>query len=199
MRCSSDRETVCGLNLIPPLPPRRDLHEGALPGHHRAERLEIVERNALVVANPPLERAEDIGMLNAVPFEEPDFAVVHTDGEMHDDLVLGLAQNQPDVLGEIDDPGGAVEVVLHHFEELVLGRARLTRRGEARGSHETADGDVRLTHPVGISLDLIGLELPPESIQVDHGARHEEGIQAIEHCRRDQARSRPSLSPPPLA
>ena len=74
-------------------------------------------------------------------------------GKLHDDLVLRLAQDRADVVGEIDRPRRRVEVVLDDLEELVLGRARLTRRGEARGSHETADGDVRLTHPVGISLD----------------------------------------------
>ncbi len=113
MRCSSCRETECGSNLMPPLPPPKGRRmSGRLPRHHRRERLDVVERDLRVVAHPALERAEQVVVLDAVALEEPHFAAVHADGEVDDELVLRLAEDRLDVRLDLRDLRGAVEVVL---------------------------------------------------------------------------------------
>ena len=47
-------------------------------------------------------------------------AVVHPHREVDDDLVLRLAQDEADVVGQADDRRRAIEVVLNDFEEFVL-------------------------------------------------------------------------------
>src|SRR3954468_17177583 len=81
----------------------RYLQERAFPRHHGRQRLQIVEADALVIANAPLERPEQVGVLNAIAFEEPNLTGVHAHREVHDDLVLRLAEDDADVVGKLDD------------------------------------------------------------------------------------------------
>jgi hypothetical protein len=51
-------------------PPIGEPHERALPGHHRRERLDVVERDGFVEADAALERAEHVVVLDPVALEE---------------------------------------------------------------------------------------------------------------------------------
>ncbi len=98
----------------------RQAHQRALPRHHRRERLDLVERHHRRVAHAALERTEDVVVLNAVALEEPHLAVIHLHREVHDDLVLRLAEDGRDVRREVDHLRRPIEVPLHDAEEVVL-------------------------------------------------------------------------------
>ena len=108
----------------------RKVHERALPRHHRGERFEIVEPCVLVVTHAALERAEDVRVLDAVALEQAILAVVHQDGEMDDDLVLRLTQDEPHVLGHLDDLRRFIEIVANDAKEIVA----VGGRGLAHGA-----------------------------------------------------------------
>src|SRR5215471_10591952 len=120
--------------------PEGNLHEGALPGHHRGGRLEIIEGDALVIANAAFEWSQDVRMLNAIAFEKSHLSVVNANGKVDDELVLGLAQNEANVVGQLDERGGPVEILLDDFEKLVSGpRCRAGRRGTS-GANDDGGG-----------------------------------------------------------
>ncbi len=98
----------------------RDVHERALPRHHRAQGFEVVERDRLVEAQATLVWAQQVVVLDAVALEHLHRPVIHRDGEMDDQLVLRLREHRAHVGGDSDLLGGSVEVSLNDLEELVL-------------------------------------------------------------------------------
>ena len=113
----------------------RDAHQRALPRHHRSERLDVVERDRRVVTHTALERSEQVVVLDAVALEELHLTVVHADREVDDELVLRLAQDRPNVIGQIDRAGCAVEIVLDDLEEVVLLHDDRARRSGSSWNH----------------------------------------------------------------
>ena len=113
----------------------RHAHERALPGHHRRERLDVVERDRRVETHTALERSEQVVVLDSIALEELHLAVVHADREVDDELVLRLAQDRADVFCEIERACCAVEVVLDDLEEVVLLDDDRTRRSGSRWNH----------------------------------------------------------------
>ena len=79
-----------------------DIEQCALVGHERGERLYLGQRHMVAVADAALVGPQDVVVLDAVAGEELDRAVIHADGEVDDDLVLGLAQDEPHALGRRD-------------------------------------------------------------------------------------------------
>src|SRR5262249_53058557 len=128
------------------------------------------------------------GVLNAIALEYADLAIVHFHGEMDDELVLRLAEDESDVVGELDDRGGPIEILLNDLEELVTRGAggRRARRRRASGTDDRPGGaNADLTHLACFSYPRparAARRLMPKSIQVHQRARHEEGVQTIEHA-----------------
>ena len=56
-------------------------------------------------------------MLDAITLEESIAPVVHHDGKVDDDLALGLPQDGVDVIGNVNELGGLVEIPLNDLEE----------------------------------------------------------------------------------
>jgi hypothetical protein len=104
-----------------------ETHERALPGHHRSEGFDVIEGHAWMVADAALEWPKEVVVLDAITFEQPDFAVVHFDREVDDEFVLRLTQDRRYVRFELRSDGGAVEVVLNHSKEVILFRDRYRR------------------------------------------------------------------------
>ncbi len=69
---------------------KRQVHDGALPGHPRGERLHLVEAHLKVEADAALGGPARGVVQDAVPGEDLHFAVVHHDGHGDDDLLLGM-------------------------------------------------------------------------------------------------------------
>ena len=84
-----------------------DADEGALHGHEEGEGLDVVEVDVLVVAEAALVGSEGVVVLDAVALEEPVVSVVHADGEVDHDLVLGLGEDDADAVLEVDGVCGA--------------------------------------------------------------------------------------------
>ncbi len=77
----------------------RDVVQRALVGHPGGQRLHLVERDLLVVADAALVRAENVAVLDAVALEHPVLSVVHADRKVDDELVLGLRQDRREPSG----------------------------------------------------------------------------------------------------
>ena len=71
--------------------------------------------------HPALVRAQQVAVLDPVAAEHPVGPVVHEDREVDDDLVLGLREDRPEVVGEVDDLGATVELVQGCGEEAGAG------------------------------------------------------------------------------
>ncbi len=126
----------------------RDVVQRRLPRHHRRERLDLVERDVLVVADAALERAEDVVVLDAVALEELERPVVHADGEVDDELVLRLRQDERGVARQVHRPGSLLELHLDDGVQvplLLLGRLVGFGFDGGRGRGRLGDdGDRRL-------------------------------------------------------
>ena len=95
----------------------RDVRDRAFPRHPRRERGDFVERDAGVIADAALRRAERDVVLHAIAGEHLDLAVVHLDRTRDDDLPLGMGQDLPDAGVEVEDAGGSVEFLEHRIED----------------------------------------------------------------------------------
>ena len=82
-----------------------DVVQRRLEAHPRGQGLHLVEIGLLVVAHAALVRAHDVVVLDAVALEELVLAVVHADRKVRDELVLGLRQDLPDLVGQTDEIG----------------------------------------------------------------------------------------------
>src|SRR5262249_37610133 len=90
----------------------RDVDHGALPRHPHGQRLDLVQRHVGVVADAALGRPAVDVVLDAVPGEHLDPAVVHLDREVAGELALPLAQDLPQLGLQADDLRGLVELAL---------------------------------------------------------------------------------------
>jgi hypothetical protein len=88
----------------------------ALPRHPCRERGDLVERDAGVITDASLGRAERDVVLDAVTGKDLDLAVVHLDRTGHDDLPLGMGEDFPDARIEPEKARGAVEFLEHRVE-----------------------------------------------------------------------------------
>ena len=104
--------------MTPPLPPPNG---SCATAHfhviHAGERRHFIERDAGVVADAALRGSERDVVLHAVAGEDLDLAVVHLHGAGHDDLPLGMREHLPDAGFEIEDAGGALELLEHATEQ----------------------------------------------------------------------------------
>jgi hypothetical protein len=107
-------------------PAEGEAHDRALPGHPHGERRGLAERDVLVVADAALGGPHGEQVLHAVAVDGVDLVVVvAAERERHDVGALGAAQPLPDVLVEVHDPRGLVELV---HREPVHGRVPLEVR-----------------------------------------------------------------------
>src|SRR5262249_44539839 len=96
-------------------------------------------------------------VLNPVALEELHFAVVHADGEVDDELVLGLRQDDLNVGIQSDRLAGLIYLSARDFVEVWLFGERL-RNGNHEGSHsitknpEVAEGCDAARHAVRCQL-----------------------------------------------
>ena len=74
----------------------------------------------MVEPDPALVGAEDVVVLDPVSREEANGAVVHPHREVHDDLVLRLAEDRADVGVELDRVRGAMELRRRHLVEVQM-------------------------------------------------------------------------------
>jgi hypothetical protein len=107
--------------------------DGAFPRHPGCQRGHFVERDAGVIADAALRRAERDVVLHAVAGEDFDLAVVHLNRTRHGDLSLGVREDLPDAGLEVEDAGGAIELLEHRREDRTVG----SRHGAPRGLVET--------------------------------------------------------------
>ena len=90
----------------------RDVHQRRLPCHDRREAQHLVVIRLGVVADPPLAWSARAVVLDAVPGEHLDAAVVHPHRHLDLDLAERGHQDAAHVLLEVDEVGGAVELTL---------------------------------------------------------------------------------------
>jgi len=79
-----------------------DVDDGALPGHPGGEGADFVERDVGGVADAAFSGAAGDGVLDAVAGEDFDGAIVHADGDVHDEFAGGLAEDPPNTLIEVE-------------------------------------------------------------------------------------------------
>ena len=95
----------------------RDVRHGALPCHPGGEGGHFVEGDLRVIADAAFRRAEGDVVLDAVAREDLDLAVVHQHGTRDDDLPLRVREDAPDAGIEIEQTGGAIELLEHRRED----------------------------------------------------------------------------------
>jgi hypothetical protein len=118
---------------MPPLAPAEgDVVQGALVRHPGAQRFYLVEGDLMVVSNAALVGTEDVVVLHPIALEQPVLAVVELDREVHDQLVLGLGEDLPQVPGQVHEVRRLLELLLGH---LVRVRFRCRRRCLQRIGH----------------------------------------------------------------
>ena len=126
-----------------------DVRDRALPRHPGRERRDLVERDVGVIADAALGRTERDVVLDAVAGEDLDLAVVHLHRTRDDDLPLGMREDPPDAGLEVEDAGGAVELLEHRPEDgavfghgvIVIG-FRLLRLGVDSGPRPSLQADI---------------------------------------------------------
>ena len=96
----------------------RQAHQGALERHPHRERGALAQRHARAVAEAALHRPHRQRVLDAVAGERLDLAVVEPDREVHDERAPRLEQPRADLLLEVEQVGGAAELVDRHAVEL---------------------------------------------------------------------------------
>ena len=90
----------------------RDPHQRALPRHPHRERLDLVELDVGVVADPALRRPAGDVVCDPVALERLDAAVVHRHGHRDDDRLLALLQNVDEVRVDPEQLRDAAQLLL---------------------------------------------------------------------------------------
>ena len=94
-----------------------EVHQGALPGHPHRERRDFAQVDVLVIADPSLGRAHRQDVLDSIPEDGFDIAVVvPAAGEAHHQGPLGEEEAIADVLVELHDFGRLEELLLSQAE-----------------------------------------------------------------------------------
>jgi hypothetical protein len=170
-----------GVDAHPALGPSEgDVHDGRLPGHVGGQRLEEVEGDVLVVADPALVGAADLVVLDAVGLELLGAALLDPE-----EPALGDAQHPFTERDVRLEQGAAVEDELSVGQRLEGLAGLHRRRGEVLEvgllllAHRDQpipglDGDVEDVLEVG----LLELELDPR-VEVDEVGRPVEGLHRL--------------------
>ena len=87
------------------------------PRHPGGERRDLVEADIGVVSNTALGGPERDVVLNAIPGEDLDLAVVHLDRTRDDDLTLGVREDLPDARVEPKQTRRSIELLEHGVED----------------------------------------------------------------------------------
>ncbi len=118
-RSSSPRDSLLGSQFIPPLPPPKGRSTTAVFQVIRlASDAGLVLVDVRVVAQAPLERPPGVVVLDAVADEVADLARVHLDGHLDPQLAVGGDHQGPHVVGQVEQLGGLVEIVVRGLEGL---------------------------------------------------------------------------------
>ena len=133
----------------------REAEERALPRHPHRERRALAERHLGVVADAALRRPDDARVLDAVAGKDDAAAVVHADRDRDDRRALRIAQPLGDVVRDVRDRNGLVELRDRHPVQrripLELGMGKLL--GQARHGRRSV---ARVLHGLGAGLRLVG-------------------------------------------
>src|SRR5690606_3024459 len=86
-----------------------EVHDGALPGHEAREALELVVIDLGVEAQPALERAAAVVVLDPVAAEGADLPRVELDRDLDLHLPEGGGQQRLDALAHVHGAGSASE------------------------------------------------------------------------------------------
>jgi hypothetical protein len=93
------------------------VRDRAFPRHPRGKRGHFIERHIGVIADTAFGRTKRDVVLNAVPGEDLDLAVVHLHRTRDDDLPFRMREDVPDPGLEVDDACGFVELLKHCPED----------------------------------------------------------------------------------
>ena len=104
-----------------------------------------------MVADAPFGGTTGEVVLDPVPGEDPDAAVVHPDWEVDRQFAPDLAQNLPQALVEPEDAGGLIELVLRGG--VGVGRGHRGSRRQDTFSHRPPPADIS----IGLALGQVGL------------------------------------------
>src|SRR5205085_4467687 len=106
---------------------KRDVDDGALPSHPHRERLDLVQRDVWVIADPTLRRSAVYVVLDAITGEHADALVVQLHREGACELALHLAQDLAEPGLELDELRRLIELGLRGapFVGLLHGRFQI--------------------------------------------------------------------------
>src|SRR2546430_5971830 len=111
---------------------RSDVHESALPGHPRGQRLHLFERHVEVEADAALGRSARGVVEHAIAGVDLDFAAVAQDRNGYDDLFFGIAKHLVETTIQVEQLRGMVEALHHRLEGILLGEKGLFVRTDNR-------------------------------------------------------------------
>ena len=115
----------------------RDVHQSGLPGHDGGQAQDFVVVGVEMVADPAFAGPPRPVVLDAVPGEHLDAAVVHAHRNLHLHLAERPHENAPHVLLEVDQVGGALELAVDD------GLPRHGARGSCGSGHRASVRIVR--------------------------------------------------------
>jgi len=100
-------------------PPKRKVHEGALPGHPGGQGLYLVERHVWGEPDTPFARAENVVVNDAISLKHFDASRIHLDGDRRHVHPCRATEVLVESWGELQDFGGDVEPLHHGLERSV--------------------------------------------------------------------------------
>ncbi len=98
----------------------RQVHQRALPRHRHRERLDLVERDVGVVADPALRRPARDVVRDAPAGEDADGAVVHRGRDRDLDRLLALLEHVDEVIGDPEHGRDVPELAPRELERVLL-------------------------------------------------------------------------------
>ena len=87
----------------------RNVDHGALPGHPAGESADFIEGDVGRVADAAFGRAARNRVLHAKSGEDLEVPVIHVDGDVDREFAVGIAQNPPQAVVEIELLGSQVK------------------------------------------------------------------------------------------
>src|SRR5438874_458131 len=86
-----------------------NIHYGTFPGHPTGESPHLVERDIRRIANASFRGSARYGMLHTKSGKDFEFAIVHRNRDVDDELAVGVLQNFPQAFIQIEFLRGEVE------------------------------------------------------------------------------------------
>ena len=167
------------------------IHQRALPGHHRTQCFEVIQRSVLVVTHPALVRAKDVRVLDAVALEYAVLTAIHAHWKVNDDFVLRLAQNAADVLRHLNQLGRVIQIILDDLEEFVFGSVRGGRgvgRYRLHASYCSSNGGNpqkgKFCFAFIGKVGRLARSMPypdPQRVKVHDGSDDDQRVDAVQH------------------